>query len=151
MFIRDSYWWERDQEATTQETYKMFGSICHLSQQGMCIHTHIHTLTAGVCIQMKNANSLAAARRSRAPGRARMPVQWTGGAGGRQMENQMEKLLKLGLNSGPWVLSPGHNHYTTHTHIHTLTVGVCIHTHIHTLTAYIHTYTLSVDTEGRGR
>ncbi len=26
---------------------------------------------------------------------------WTGGAGGRQMENQMEKLPELGFNSGP--------------------------------------------------
>ncbi len=54
------------------------------------------------------------------------------------MENQMEKLPELGLNSGlralspgPWGLSPGHNHYTTQHNTHT-------HTHTHT---YTHTYT----------
>ncbi len=48
------------------------------------------------------------------------------------MENQMEKLPELGLNSGLRALSPGHNHYTTqppHTHTHT-------HTHTHDLHTY---------------
>ncbi len=42
------------------------------------------------------------------------------------MENQMEKLPELGLNSGPQLraLSPGQNHYT-HTHTH------YTHTHTH--------------------
>ncbi len=39
------------------------------------------------------------------------------------MENQMEKMTELGLNSGPRALSPGHNHYTTQPHTGT-------HTHI---------------------
>ncbi len=39
------------------------------------------------------------------------------------MENQMEKVPELGLNSGLRALSPGHNHYTTQpTHIHTVHV-----------------------------
>ncbi len=36
------------------------------------------------------------------PANARYPIiaGWTGGAGRRQMENQMEKMPELGLNSG---------------------------------------------------
>ncbi len=48
------------------------------------------------------------------PANARSPITsgWTGGTGGRQMENQMEP----DGTRGPRVeLSQGHNHYTTHT------------------------------------
>ncbi len=58
----------------------------------------------------------------------------TGEAGGRLMENYMEKLPELGLNSGLQALSRGHSLFphSQHTHyIHTL------HTHI---TYYFYNY-----------
>ena len=59
---------------------------------------------------------------------------WTGEAGERQMENQMEKLPELGLNSGPQGPEPRtqplHQHTHTHTHAHTHT-HTYIYTHTH--------------------
>ena len=69
---------------------------------------------------------------------ARYPITagWTGEAGRRQMENQMEKLLEWGLNLGEGAeprTQPLHhtathryNTYLSHTHTHT-------HTHVHTV------------------
>ncbi len=61
---------------------------------------------------------------------APITVGWTGGAGGRQMEDKIEKLTEWGLNLGPQALEPRtqllQHHTATHTHTH-----IHIYTHIH--------------------
>ncbi len=52
---------------------------------------------------------------------------WTGGAGRRQMENQMEKMPELGLNSRTSGPDPRTQLLNQHSHTHTH-----IHTHTHT-------------------
>ncbi len=59
------------------------------------------------------------------PANARYPITagWTGGAGRRQMENEMENCPELGLNSGTSGPEPRTQPlHHTHTHTHTCTI-----------------------------